>query len=354
MANWQKALIPSGSPILKAIEVIDAGEIQIALVVDEQRHLAGTITDGDIRRGILRGLKLDSPVESVMNSTPFVGTKEMGRNVILQLLRIHHLRQMPILNDALEVVDIEYYNNLVGTLKFENHVVLMAGGLGKRLGTLTHECPKPMLKIGGKPILEMIIDGFIEAGFYRFYISVNYHAEKVENYFEDGNKWGAQIEYIRETKPLGTAGALSMLPNMPEKTIIVMNGDLLTKLNYAHLLEFHKRQGAQATMCVREHPVEIPFGVVSIDDSSSIEKLEEKPIYTYFVNSGIYVLEPGTLKIIPKNTAYDMPEFFQNLQRQNLKTSAFPIREYWKDIGSQNIHFNICHCRRQVASGHCE
>jgi NDP-sugar pyrophosphorylase family protein len=208
----------------------------------------------------------------------------------------------------------------------------MAGGLVNRLRPLTDECPKPMLKVGNKPLLETIVENFIEYGFHRFYISVNYMADVVESYFGDGSRWGVDIEYLHEEHRLGTAGALSLLPETPTEAILVMNGDLLTKVNFKQLLDFHYGHQAQATMCVREYDFQVPYGVVKID-GQRITSIDEKPIQRFFVNAGIYVLEPEALDLISSNIFFDMTTLFEKLIELKKEPAVFPIREYWLDIG---------------------
>ena len=210
-------------------------------------------------------------------------------------------------------------------------VILMAGGLGSRLAPLTDSCPKPLLKVGNQPVLETLIENFLENGFHHFLISVNFQSEMIENYFQDGRQWGASIKYLREKKPLGTAGALGLLEEIPEQPLIVMNGDLLTKLNFRGLLEFHEEHDAPITMCVREYDFQIPYGVVKLDGSYA-SALEEKPVHKFFVNAGVYVINQEILTSIPKNQYYNMTDLITPLLEKK-KVASFPIHEYWIDIG---------------------
>jgi NDP-sugar pyrophosphorylase family protein len=222
--------------------------------------------------------------------------------------------------------------SLIHDRPLTNTVVLMVGGRGKRLRPLTETCPKPMLRIGGKPILETTIETLRDSGFRHFVLSINYLAEQIERYFGDGSRYGIRINYIRESEPLGTAGALRHLAPVPTCPFVVMNGDILTRLNYVHLLLYHQQSQASATMCVREFDQQVPFGVVELD-GKSISRIKEKPKARYFVNSGIYVLEPTTLEYVPDGGPFDMPELFNVLREQRKATIAYPIREYWMDIG---------------------
>jgi NDP-sugar pyrophosphorylase family protein len=208
----------------------------------------------------------------------------------------------------------------------------MAGGLGTRLQPLTDECPKPLLMVNGKPILETILESFVEQGFKRIFLSINFKAEMIRNYFGAGERWGIQIEYLHENTCLGTAGALSLLPEKPTAPVIVMNGDLLTRTNFDNLLQFHITQGATATMVVREYDFQVPYGVVRLD-GTRIDAIEEKPVHKFFVNAGIYALSPEALDYLPAGVFFDMPALFEHLITADKVTAAYPLREYWLDIG---------------------
>lgn len=331
MKKWNEVLVPIGSTIYKTMQVIDRSALQIALIVDEQNRLMGTVTDGDIRRGILRHVSLDSPVELVMNRDPIVASASESPGEIRAKMAARKLRHIPVVDHDFRILDLVLSDYLLPCEK-PNRVVLMAGGLGTRLRPLTDHLPKPLLNVGGKPILETIIHNFLDYQFRNFYISVNYRSEQIMAHFGDGSKWGANIEYIRENQRLGTAGALSLLPDIPDKPIIVMNGDLLTKVNFDQLLQFHESNGLPATMCVREFQHQIPYGVVKTEEHRLVD-IVEKPVHSYFVNAGIYVLSPEVLHLIPSDTYYDMTTLFETLIRKNMGAGIFPIREYWLDIG---------------------
>jgi len=332
MNRWHMARIAPDRSIRDAIRTIDEGAIRIALVVDIGNRLLGTVTDGDIRRGILRGVALEEAVTRVMNPQPTTARADESRDVILERMKQTRLHQIPVVDGQGCLVTVEILDELLQTRQRDNWVMLMAGGLGSRLRPLTDECPKPLLKVGSKPLLEIILENFLEYGFRKFYISVNYKAEMVKEYFGDGSRWGIEIRYIHEDQRLGTAGALSLLPERPALPLIVMNGDLLTKVNFQHLLDFHAEHRARATMCVREYDFQVPYGVVRIDHHRVLG-IDEKPVQRFFVNAGIYVLEPEVLDLIPSATYFDMPELFTRLIGQNHETAVFPIREYWLDIG---------------------
>ncbi len=331
MKSWKSALVLPSATIGQVIARIDESTLQIALVVDENNHLLGTVTDGDIRRGILRGLSVLDPVTKVMNPHPQTAAPADDRSALLAIMQQLNIRQLPIIDDGV-VVGLEMLDTLLSPQPRENYAVLMAGGLGERLWPLTKECPKPMLSVGGRPILETLLLTCIEYGVRRFYFSLNYRADQIREYFGDGSRWGVQIQFIQETQRLGTAGSLSLLPEVPSQPFLVINADLLTKVNFGSLLEYHVNHCATATMTVREYDLQVPYGVLKLD-GHRILKIIEKPVHRFFVNAGIYVLDPDALKFIPKEQYFDMPSLFDNLIEGGRSTAAFPIREYWLDVG---------------------
>lgn len=330
MNDWKKIVISPTSSIIEAVEKIDRGEKQFALVLNNQGQLEGTVTDGDVRRGLLKGITLQDKVELIMNSNPIMLKSTDSADKGEELMKIHSIKNLPVVNESNVVIDV-ISRGKKNSIK-PNKVVLMAGGLGSRLGELTKDCPKPLLKVGKKPILETITEGFIESGFRSFYFSVNYKSQMIKEYFDDGSKWGVNINYIDEEKRLGTAGGLSFLNEKVSEPIIVMNGDLLTKINFEKLLEFHHDHNSLATMCVREYDFQIPYGVVKVDEER-IVSISEKPVQKFFVNAGVYVLDPEVLSLIPQGEYFDMTTLFNNLINNKSRTCVFPIREYWLDIG---------------------
>lgn len=332
MKNIDQLLISPTSSILEALHIIDEGQVQIALVTDSNQRLIGTVTDGDIRRGILRGVDLSSEVRLIMKMDPVTSREGDSKEIIFAKMKNYNLKQIPVIDRHGSIVRLDLLDEIIKYDRCNNWVVIMAGGLGSRLGELTRDTPKPLLKVGTKPILEVILENFITNGFHRFIISVNYKAEMIMDYFGDGLKWGIKILYLQENKRLGTAGALSLLPFTPENPIIVMNGDLLTKVNFQQLLDFHTDTKAKATMCVREYEFQVPYGVVKVNNHQ-LQSIEEKPLQRFFISGGIYVISPEVLQYIPEDTFYDMPSLFDELLKRNASTSAFPIREYWMDIG---------------------
>ncbi|CAI6084366.1 nucleotidyltransferase family protein [Cohnella sp. JJ-181] len=332
MTDWQSTIVPMDMTIEQAVKTIDSSSMQIALVTDEAGRLVGTITDGDIRRGILRGIGLQEPVVLIMNANPTILPEQTEAGVILSLMRIKQIRHIPLVDHEGRLTDLKCFDDLVRPARKDNWVVIMAGGLGTRLSPLTDSTPKPLLHVGGKPLLETILENFIASGFVNFYLSVNYKSEMVESYFQDGSRWGVQIRYIRENQRMGTAGALSLLEELPTEPLLVMNGDLLTKVSFNQLLEFHQSHKALATMCVRNYEYQVPYGVVNVDKHHLVG-LVEKPKQHYFVNAGIYVLNPEVIRQIPRDIFYDMTTLFEALMADKQETCVFPLREYWLDIG---------------------
>lgn len=317
---------------MEAIRIIDVSALQIALVVDENRRLLGVVTDGDVRRAILNGVSLDKPVHLIMNRDVTTVNNLASREEIIALMKKNDLKQMPIVDEKGAVVDLKVIIDLIDEPKKDNWVVIMAGGVGARLRPLTDDRPKPLLEVGGKPILETILENFVGFGFRSFFISVNYKYEMIKDFCGDGCKWGIKIQYLREKKKMGTAGALSLLPAKPEKPLIIINADVLTNVNIQQLLDFHNEHKAAATMCVQDYHFEVPYGVIKINQHR-IKGLDEKPVQRFFVNAGIYVLEPRVLDVIPTQESFDMTELFTRLIDQGFEIVAFPIREYWMDIG---------------------
>jgi dTDP-glucose pyrophosphorylase len=330
--EWRATLVRDSATIREAIRAIDDSALQIALVVDGEQCLVGTVTDGDVRRGLLRGVALDTVVADIMNRRTASCPAALGRDAALAVMRSADVKQVPLLDTAGHVVGLEIVGDVVKRTQRDNWVVLMAGGLGQRLRPLTEDCPKPMLSVGGRPILEIILENFARQGFSRFFLSVNYKAEMVRRHFGDGTRWDVHIDYLEEREKLGTAGALGLLPERPSEPVIVMNGDVLTDINFGSMLDFHLEQRATATMAVREHTVEVPFGVIDLADDY-LAGVTEKPRYSWFVNAGVYVVEPRVVDLVERGKAVDMPNLLERVLAGDERIAAFPVREYWRDIG---------------------
>ena len=332
MNDWKDSLIREQATIRDAIETIDESSFQVAIVTDEKLKLLGIITDRDVRRGVLKGIPLSESIDHIINRNPRVASENDDKKKRLAILKKTKFRHLPIVNPDGVLTGVEILDSIKDASRQDVSIVIMAGGTGSRLQTLTRDCPKPLLKVGDKPILETILNNFTSYGYSKFYISVNYKADMIEDYFGDGHDFDAEIEYLRESEKLGTAGALTLLPHKPTHPVIVMNADLLTKINFKHLLDFHIHQDVYGTMCVRKYDFQVPYGVVQIKDQN-IVRIDEKPVHQFFVNAGIYVLQPEVLALIPRDTYFDMTELFDKIIEKRYSTTVFPVREYWLDIG---------------------
>ena len=332
MVDIQKIRIPPESTIREAMVAIDNGVVQLALVVDPERRLLATVTDGDIRRGLLAGLTLDAPVTAVMQRNPISIPISAGRPAARRLMREKRLHHVPLLDDDGRITDLAWIDEIVGLTPNTTRVVLMAGGLGTRLRPLTEHLPKPMLPLGDRPLLEIIIRNFVDQGFGRFTISVNYLAETIRRHFGDGRALGVEIDYIDETERMGTAGALSLMKDWPDTPFVVMNGDLLTTLRFEQMLRFHTDSNSTATMGAREFNMQVPYGVIQAEGTRLVG-IEEKPNQSFYVNAGIYVLSPQMAEFIEPGKPLDMPDLFLRGIRKGDIASVYPIRDYWMDIG---------------------
>jgi dTDP-glucose pyrophosphorylase len=330
--NWKNILLKADQPIRDALQLIDSESLRIALVVDDELNLLGVVTDGDVRRGLLRNLTIDSPVRSVMNTSPLTAQLGTSRKELVKFMQQEQLLAVPLLAGK-KVAGLETLQRVGQFAKYQNPVFLMAGGFGTRLRPLTDNCPKPLLKVGDKPILEIVLNSFIKAGYVNFYISTHYLPEMIREHFGDGSKWGVHIQYVYEENPLGTGGALGLLPaDVPELPLIMVNGDVLTNVDFERVLEFHNKQHATATMCVRDYEYQVPFGVIN-GDGNKIISMVEKPIQRFFVNAGIYVINPEIWRSVQQNSRIDMPTLLEQFIAKQHHVLMFPIHEYWLDIG---------------------
>lgn len=330
--SWRKTLLPTNASLHQAICCLDETSLQIAVVVSEDGLLVGTLTDGDIRRGLLRGLEMSSPVEGIIHRDPLVVPPQWGRNTVLQLMQANKIHQLPVVDECRRVVGLHLWDELLAPGKRSNVMVIMAGGRGTRLGAHTDNCPKPLLPVGGKPMLEHIIERAKAEGFQHFVLAVHYLGNMIEEHFGDGRNLQVKIEYLREQSPLGTAGALGLMRTQPEAPFLVTNGDVLTDIRYGELLDFHSRHNAAATMAVRLYEWQHPFGVVKTK-GVDIVGFEEKPVSRSHINAGVYVLEPDALSLIGKDEHCDMPTLFSRLQEQAARTIVYPMHEPWLDVG---------------------
>ena len=330
--RWRGALLRVDADLRQAIRNLDETGLQIVLAVSGDGTLLGTLTDGDIRRGLLRGLDLGSPIESIIHRDPLVIPPQINRDTVLQLMRVNKIHQLPVVDADRHVVGLHLWDELMVPRQRPNLMVIMAGGQGTRLRPQTENCPKPLLSVGGRPMLEHIIERAKADGFEHFVLAVHYLGHMIEDYFGDGRRWGAKIDYLHEKSPLGTAGALALLDPRPDLPFLVSNGDVLTDIRYGELLEFHSRHQAAATMAVRQHEWQHPFGVVRTKGVDIIG-FEEKPITRSHINAGIYVLEPDALAALAVGDACDMPTLFGRLQERAARTIVYPMHEPWLDVG---------------------
>tara|TARA_B100000676_G_scaffold225703_1_gene223349 strand:- start:74 stop:1159 length:1086 start_codon:yes stop_codon:yes gene_type:complete len=335
--QWRKTLLPLDSTLKEAISCLEVGELQIAIVVGSDGLLEGTLTDGDIRRGLLRGLRMDSSIDEIVFRDPIVVPPQLGREAVLQLMQTNLVRQLPIIDENRRVIGLHLLDNLITPDKRPNLMVIMAGGQGTRLRPHTENCPKPLMMVGNKPMLEHIIIGAREEGFQHFILAVHYLGNMIEDYFGDGSRWNVRIEYLHEELPLGTAGALGLLSPRPEEPFVVSNGDVLTDIRYGDMLDYHCRNSGSATMAVRMYEWQHSFGVVQTKGVDIIG-FEEKPIIRNHINAGIYVLEPEVLDMLEVGKHCDMSTLFTRfLENENdMRSIVYPMHEPWLDVGSED------------------
>ena len=338
MFDWKKIILKPLDSMEHAIKVMDDEALKMIIVADNENRLLGTITDGDIRRALIKHLAMTIPISEIMYTNPTYCLESHNDDKILALMKEKNVLQIPVVDQDLKVVGLKTINSIIGEKnilkgKFDNPVLIMAGGLGKRLLPITEETPKPLIKLGGKPIIENIIIQLIDSGFSNFYISTNYKANKFKEYFKDGSGWNIKINYLYEEKPLGTAGAISLLPDSIDKPLLIINGDILTKVNYETMFLYHEDVKADATVCVRKQDFQIPYGVIE-SKNNFVSNIDEKPIKTFFVNAGIYIINQSLLKKVNKNEYTDMPNFLSEQIKNNFNISMFPLHEYWLDIGN--------------------
>jgi dTDP-glucose pyrophosphorylase/predicted transcriptional regulator len=329
---WRQAILPENSTVQQAIRNLDQVAIKIVLVVNERAELEGTISDGDIRRGLLKGLDLNSQIASITHRNALVVPPDMGREMVMQLMVANKIQQIPVVDEHQHVIGLHLWDEITTASSRSNLMVIMAGGMGSRLRPHTEDCPKPLLSIAGKPMLEHIIERAKLEGFSNFVLAIHYLGHMIEDYFGNGERLGVQIEYLREESPLGTAGALVLLNPLPNAPFVVTNGDVITDIRYGELLDFHTRHAAAATMAVRVHEWQHPFGVVQTK-GVEIVGFEEKPIARSHINAGVYALAPDALSVLSAETHCDMPTLFERLQAKAKRTVAYPMHEPWLDVG---------------------
>jgi dTDP-glucose pyrophosphorylase len=329
---WHQAILLESSTIGQAIQNLNQSSIKIVLVVDKGNKLIGTVSDGDIRRGLLKRLDLNSPIASIVHHNSFVVPPEIGRDMVIQLMSANKIHQIPVVNAQQQLIGLHLWDEITTTPVRANLMVIMAGGKGTRLLPYTQNCPKPMVLMGNKPMLEHIIERGKLEGFNHFVLAIHHLGHIIESHFGNGENLGVKIDYVREQSPLGTAGALALLNSKPDLPFVVTNCDVITDIRYGELLEFHNRYQASATMAVRIHEWKHPFGVVQMQ-GVEIVGFEEKPVAHSHINAGVYVLSPEVLNELIVEEECDMPMLFERLQTKGKRTVAYPMHEPWLDVG---------------------
>lgn len=329
----EKILIRPQTSILDTLKIIDDTACEIALVVDADKKLLGTVTDGDIRRGIIAGAGLDSYIDRLMNRQPIVAAQNTTDDELLFLMTNRSIKHLPILDRDQRIFKLVQLKDLIARKPRRNRAIIMAGGLGSRLGELTRDLPKPLLPVGNRPIISLIAEQLRRHGIEKISISINYHADKIKKHFAENPIKGVKISFLEENEYLGTAGSLSLLRETEEAPLIVMNGDILSPLNFGNLLDFHHASGKTMTVCAREFNFKIPYGVLQMRGDELID-IEEKPSHSIFINAGIYVLDPGVLATIEPGIRLDMPDLIKRVKHEAGGVSCYPVSEFWLDIGS--------------------
>lgn len=329
--EFKKICIPQTLPIKDAVRVLNDGHKLIVLIVDAEDKLLGVITDSDVRRAILRGISFDLPVSEIMVTKPVIASTNMKESEIFSLMQETKLYEIPVLDHEKKVVGLRMINGFISK-KQRAEVIIMAGGLGMRLEPLTNTMPKPLITVGGKPILFIVLDQLIMAGFQKITLAINYKADMIRDAISAIPNYINFVNFIEEKKRMGTAGALSLLENPPEAPFFVMNADLLTKADLTAMLRFHEMEKNQITIATLEEIIQVPFGVLKLE-KMKVLAIEEKPVHNYFANAGIYVLDPSILNLVSKDSFYDMPDLINDAIEMGKQVGGYPIHEYWLDIG---------------------
>ncbi|MDP0561659.1 MAG: nucleotidyltransferase family protein [Candidatus Endonucleobacter sp. (ex Gigantidas childressi)] len=335
MQNIKDIIVNEETSIIDVLEIIDKSSKQLVIVTDKDQKLLGTLSDGDVRRALLRNVSLTESIKNIYFKTPTIANVNDSKGHLINICTVKKIHQIPIVDNDGNLVGLEVLDELISKKTKKNKVVLMVGGLGTRLKPLTETTPKPMLHVGCKPLLQTIVEKFADDGFTNIVMCVNYKSDVIRDYFGDGSRFGVNIEYIQEEQRMGTAGALGLLKEKPTEPFFVMNGDLLTNVNFEQFLEYHIENYSLATMCVREYDLQVPYGVVNVTDGK-VTSIKEKPTHSFFVSAGIYILDPQCIDFIAQGEFYDMPTLFEKLISSNKNVIPFLLREYWLDIGEMD------------------
>jgi dTDP-glucose pyrophosphorylase len=347
MALDAALLVAPSASVREALETITKNSRQAVMVVDEGGRLVGIVTDGDIRRGLLRGVALDGRVADLMNRRPLTTPIGTARAEALALMQQRSLRHLPVVDAVGRLVDVMLFEELLRPVPVPNAAVVMAGGDGRRMRGVSEDVPKPLLRVGGKPLLEILIERLRAAGISQFFVTVRHKSELIEKHFGDGSRLGVRIRYVREEEPLGTAGALARLPESLAVPFVLVNGDILTKCDFLGMLDFHRRRRADLTVGAVPYALEVPYGVLRVDGEQLVA-VDEKPRLDFLINAGVYVVEPAVVSLIPRERAFNATELVPLLKRHGRTVVAFPIREYWLDVGRDG---DFHQANRDVAEG---
>ena len=339
--------VPPATSIRLTLEAITKNGRQVALVTDADDRLLGIVTDGDVRKALLRGTSLDAPVAAGMNATPITGRAGLGRGAATEMMRARRIRHLPLVDEAGRLQDVVFLDDLLVRTPLPAAAVIMAGGMGTRLRPLTEETPKPLLRVGGRPLIEILIERLERSGIGRVLVAVHHKSEMIRAALGDGERFGVQISYVDEPERLGTIGALTLVqPTLPGP-FFVINADILTKCDFRAMWEFHRAEGARMTVGVSLHQVDIPYGEFTLH-GTRISRVEEKPRKEFPVNAGIYLLDPSLIALIPAGRYFDATDLIRVCLERELPVSAYLIREYWLDVGR---HDDLRRADRDVAEG---
>ncbi len=339
--------VPPGTSVRLTLDAITKNGRQVALVTDPDDRLLGIVTDGDVRKALLRGVSLDSPVAASMNASPITGPAGLGRGGATALMRTRRIRHLPLVDEAGRLQDVIFLDDLLARAPLPAAAVIMAGGMGTRLRPLTEETPKPLLRVGGRPLIEIMIERLERSGIERVLVAVHHKSEMIRAALGDGGRLGVRLSYVDEPERLGTIGALTLIRPPLEEAFFVINADILTKCDFRAMWEFHRAEGARMTVGVSLHQVDIPYGEFTLH-GTRISRVEEKPRKEFPVNAGIYLLDPSLTDLIPEGRYFDATDLIRVCLERELPVSAYLIREYWLDVGR---HDDLRRADRDVADG---
>lgn len=349
MVNLADVLVREGASLREVLEAITRSGKQVALVVDPESRLVGLVTDGDLRKAILRGVPLEAKVEEAMNRAPIVGRPGLPAAEALAFMRARSIRHLPLLDSGRKVTGLLLLDDLIAPPPpLKNRAVIMAGGEGRRLRPLTESIPKPLMRVGGKPLLEILIERLRQSGIVEILVALHHKPDMIREQLGDGSRLGVRLDYVEEPIPLGTMGALTLVRERLDYPFFVVNGDILTKCDFRAMWEFHReRSGLAMTVGVSLHQVEIPYGEFTLK-GTQVLKVDEKPRKEFPVNAGIYVLDPSVVEVIPRERYFDATDLIRLLLAQGRPVAAYLIREYWLDVGR---HPDLEKANRDVAEG---